>query len=78
MRVTRSFNTDDFTGAKVVLTNYLDGALADFEDNQTDAEKCIEDCISALELMSDSIFGVSVYDEYRTKFEEIKSKRKGE
>ena len=76
MKVKRTFDTDNYGGACVVLTNYLDGALADLEAGTTEAFDIIEDCINALELMSISFFGVGVYEEYREKFEEIKKNQK--
>ena len=78
MRVTRKFDTDDMVGACAVLVNYLDGALADYENGNIDEDgtMCIEQSINALELMSISFFGVGAYEEYREKFEEIKKSRK--
>lgn len=80
MKVKRSFDTDNYGGACMVLTNYLDGALADYENGNIDDDctTCIEHSINALELMSVSIFGVGTYDEYRERFNKAKLKRKNE
>ena len=45
----------DLTGAKLVLCNYLDGAVADLENNNIDeqAYTFIKDCIEALKILGD-------------------------
>ena len=72
-----TFDTDKMLGARVVLTNYLDGALNDFEEGWTDS--CvIEDSINALLLLGDSIVGINVYSDYKEKFDAIKANREAE
>ena len=60
----------DFTGAIIVMENFLDGALYDYEDGLIDNTILIEGCINALEVLGDySAF------EYRQRFESAKELR---
>lgn len=41
-------------GACIVLENYLDGAIADYEYGDVENVSVIDDCINALRLLGDS------------------------
>ena len=70
---TISFNTQDVEGAIGVLTNYLDGALYDYEIGDADCEMVVEHCIKAIELLEFSALGIgAVSKEYRERFEKAK------
>ena len=42
---------NNFTGAEIVLENYLDGALADYENGDVENYSIIEDCIFTLKFI---------------------------
>lgn len=42
---------NDFTGAEIVLENYLDGALADYEKGDVKNDSIIVSCINTLKLI---------------------------
>lgn len=44
-------NLEDYNGAIVVLENYLDGAVADYEDNAVDNDTLIWDSIRTIKLL---------------------------
>lgn len=69
-----TIDTDNYTGACYVLENYLDGALADYEDGQVENGLIIEESINALELLRFSMYGYSAVD-YRRRFEKAKEKK---
>lgn len=45
---------DEHIGAVVVLEDYLDGAVHDYEEGRIEEDYVIMSCISALRLMNDS------------------------
>lgn len=47
----QKYDMDDFAGAIVVLENYLDGAVADYEDGQIENDYIIHSCINTLKLI---------------------------
>lgn len=59
------------TGACIVLCNYLDGAVADYEEDNTEAIDMILDCINALKLLRDPDWK-KYYDRIKT----VETKRK--
>ena len=62
----------DYTGALIVLENFLDGALADYENGMIDNDALIEDCIEA-------IYQLGGYnDEYKKRYMEKKYEGKKE
>ena len=71
------FDTDELYGAVSVLENYLDGALADYEngDVDKDCDMLINDSIKALKLLQDNILGFSPADDYSKRYQEAKKKR---
>ena len=69
-----TFDTDNYFGAICVLENYLDGALADYEDGQVENDYLIEQSINALELMGISMFGY-YGNEYRERYEKAKENK---
>ena len=68
MVVRRQFDTRDYEGAVGVLENYLDGALADFENGDVDNYYLIDHSINTLELIQESVMGFSVARDYRNRF----------
>lgn len=60
-----------YTGALVILEDYLDNALYDYENGNTFNTTLIEDCINAWEELSDPIV-VQFDNEYRERFEKAK------
>ena len=44
-------NYEDYTGAVVVMENYMDGALADFENGDVEDPYFIECCINTIKLI---------------------------
>ncbi len=65
-------------GAIAVLENYLDGAVADYEDDQIENVEFIEDCIyvrHVLELVSTKGFSSLVPDEYAERVQKAKERR---
>ena len=55
----------DYTAGCIVLCNYLDGAVADYENGNTDEKDFIHQCISALKLLGD-LSWEEYYDRMRT------------
>lgn len=46
-----NLNYDDYIGAIVVMENYLDGAVADYEDGQVENDSLIWSCIKTIKLI---------------------------
>lgn len=66
---------DDFNGAICVMENYLDGALADYEDGQVENDNLIVGCLNAMELIYAQcnpwlLFGLKDYKERYEKAKE--------
>lgn len=65
-------------GAITVLENYLDGALADLEQGNTDAIEMIEDCVYVHKLLENEMIGIPFIaqfpSEYQERLQEIKDK----
>ncbi len=67
-------------GAVAVLENYLDGALADFEDDQVENVEFLEDCIYVhrlLDLVLTHGWKALSGDEYTERFNKKMQERKG-
>lgn len=67
---------EDFNGAICVMENYLDGALADYENGQVENDYLIVSCINAMELIYAScnpwlLFGLK---ELKERYENAKEK----
>lgn len=62
---------DEHIGAIIVLENYLDGAMADYEDGQVENTMIIESCIDVLRLLHDKD-----WMEYQERFSNVKLKNK--
>lgn len=60
------------TGAMIVLCNFLDGAVADYEEGWLENLSLIEDCINTLKLLGD----FTGYQEYKERITKAKEKRK--
>ena len=61
-------------GAIVVLENYIDGALADYEDGQVENTTCLEDSIyvhRVLEFIATHGFSLWAGDEYQERFDKV-------
>lgn len=43
----------EYTGGCIVLCNHLDGAVADYENGNTDEKDFIYQCIASLKLLGD-------------------------
>ena len=56
-------------GASVVLCNFLDGAIADYEEGMIDNTLLIEDCIATLEMLGDLD-----YEKYQYRYKTAKDK----
>ena len=76
MKKTRTFETTNYWGAMAILTNYLDGAIADYENGSVDNDLLIEHSINALELLEATILGGSA-QEYRKQLNKAREQRKG-
>ena len=76
MKKTRTFETTNYWGAMAILTNYLDGAIADYENGSVDNDLLIEHSINALELLEATILGGSA-QEYRKRLNKAREQRKG-
>lgn len=65
-------------GAITVLENYLDGALADLEQGNTDAIEMIEDCVYVHKLLENEMIGIPFIaqfpSEYQERLQKIKEK----
>jgi hypothetical protein len=67
---------DDFRGAIAVMENYLDGALADYEDGQVENDNLIVGCLNTMRLIYSQcnpwlLFGLK---EYQERYENAKRK----
>ena len=76
MKKRTTFETEDYLGAKIVLENYLDGALADYEDGDVDNDLFIEQSINALELLQGTMLCGTAQD-YRKRLNKAREQRKG-
>ncbi len=80
--MTININKEKVIGAIVVLENYLDGALADFEEGSVDNTDIIEDCIyvhKKLELVYNPFLSfMGDLDDYEKRYFKEKDKRKKE
>ena len=76
MKKKKVFETEDYLGAVIVLENYLEGALADFEEGSIENDLCIEHSINALELLTFSMLGISSANDYRKRYEKAKAERR--
>ena len=47
----KNLNIDDFTGAIVLMENYLDGAVADYENGRIENTSIIDSCIETIKLI---------------------------
>lgn len=64
-----------FTGAEVVIENYLDGALADYENGDVENTSIIESCIYTLKFIyanTQPILLMGSIREYEERFERAK------
>ena len=66
-------------GAITVLENYLDGALSDLEQGNTDAIDMIEDCVYVHKLLENEMIGIPFIaqfpSEYQERLQEIRKTR---
>lgn len=75
MKYKVSIDNEKILGAIAVLENYLDGAVADYEDGQVENTGIISDCIyvhKILELILTHGFSSLEGDEYEIRFNKRK------
>lgn len=68
---------EDYNGAICVMENYLDGALADYENGDVENDYLIDSCIKTIELIYANTNPILLYAsrDYRERFEKAKAKR---
>ena len=69
---------DDFTGAIIVLENYLEGAIADYERDMVENDTLIASCIETLKLIYANTQPLLLYGEvsdYEQRYLTAKEKR---
>ena len=76
MKKRTTFETTNYWGAMAILTNYLDGAIADYEDGDVDNDLFIEQSINALELLQGTMLCGTAQD-YRKRLNKAREQRKG-
>ncbi len=72
-----NIDKEKVTGAIVVLENYLDGAISDFENGDVENTAIIEDCIYAHRILDLVLTGgwISLEnDKYEERFNEVNKK----
>jgi hypothetical protein len=74
----RYLDIEDFNGAIAVMDNYLDGALADYEDGQVENDNLIVGCINTMRLIYSQcnpwlLFGLKELEE---RYEKAKARLK--
>lgn len=70
---------NDFTGAEIIMENYLDGALADYENGDVENGSLIESCIKTLKLIYANCnpwLLMGSVKEYEERYEKAKKERK--
>lgn len=72
-----NIDSNKINGALVVLENYLDGALADYENGDVEDNPIIEDSIYVHKLLKNTLspFNSLIKDEYEQKYLKIKGDR---
>ena len=60
----------DCEGAKIILINFLDGAIADFEENMIDNDFLINGCINTLYILGDT----AEADDYEKRMNKARAK----
>ena len=73
-----NIDSDRVIGALVVLENYLDGALADFEDDMVEDNTALEDSIYVHKILERAVspFSCLIGDEYEERYLKAKENKK--
>jgi hypothetical protein len=74
----KQIDYNDYAGAIDVMENYLDGALADFENGQVENTHLIEGCINAMKLiysLANPWLLLGSVKDYEERFENAKTRQ---
>lgn len=73
MKVKMTFDTDNLISPVIVLENYLEGALADFENGLVENANFIKEVIEGWEILSHPL--VVAYSDYKERFNKVVKER---